>query len=213
MTGVAHGRGGCQGEAFLILANGVAAHRRRAYENWHSFEHVPERLTMPGFLAGRRYVAGRGAATRYLTVYDLAGVEAVETPAYRQLLAHPTPASLSMRPAMSAVVRGLYRADAQSGAGLARYLGWLTWRGGDQRALPDLPGRDGIVSVRLGTSCVTAPHPAFPPTPADAAEHRVALVGGTERRSLQRVLAGLIAEPSIGEGLIDRGLFDLILAY
>lgn len=115
-----------RGEAFLTIANGVVPDRRRDYEAWHGFEHVPERLTMPGFLAAKRYVAGRGAATDYLTVYDLDDAAAVETPAYRHLLAHPTPASLAMRPVMSDFRRGLYRDCGRSGAGLARHLGWLT---------------------------------------------------------------------------------------
>lgn len=206
-------QGDWRGQAFLTIANGVAPARRREYEAWHSFEHVPERLTMPGFLAGKRYVAGRGAATRYLTVYDLDHAAAVETAAYRHLLAHPTPASLAMRPAMTDFLRGLYRESGKAGAGLARHLGWLSWRGAPQSAFLDLAGRDGIASVRLGTSVATAPHPAFTVAPGDDGEHHMVLLGGTERPWLRHVVAGIAAVPGIAPGVIAHGVVDLILAY
>lgn len=211
MTGALQGL--WRGKAFLTIANGVSPDRRGDYEAWHSFEHVPERLTMPGFLAGKRYVAGSGAATRYLTVYDLDDAAAVETPAYRHLLAHPTPASLAMRPVMSDLRRGLYRDGGRSGAGLARYLGWVTWRGAGRPGLLELAGRNGIASVRLGTSIPTPPHPAFPGVSEDREDHHIVMLGGTERRKLRPVLAMIAALPIAESGIIERGLAELVLAY
>lgn len=214
MTSAVATQGVWRGGAFLTVANGVDPARLRAYEAWHSFEHVPERLTMPGFLAGKRYVAGRGAATRYLTIYDLDDSSAVESTAYKHLLAHPTPASLAMRPAMTDFRRGLYRHGGQSGSGLARHLGWLTWRGALPDGLLGLAGRDPIVSVRLGTSIAMAPHPAFPANPGDGGEaHHIALLGGTERRALDRALKRIARAPEVVGNVIEQSVFDLILAY
>lgn len=42
--------------AFLALWNGVSSEDARAeYEHWHTFEHVPERTALPGFLDAERY--------------------------------------------------------------------------------------------------------------------------------------------------------------
>lgn len=213
MTSAVAAQGVWRGGAFLAVANGVNPASLRAYEAWHSFEHVPERLTMPGFLAGKRYVAGRGAAIRYLTIYDLDDASAVESAAYRHLLAHPTPASLAMRPAMTDFRRELYRHRGQSGSGLARHLGWLTWHGAEPDGLPGLAGRDSIVSVRLGISTIVAPHPAFPASPGDGVAHQIALLGGTERRALARVLKRIARTPEVGGNVIEQSVFDLVLAY
>ena len=43
------------GAAFLALWNGIDRPEARAeYEAWHAFEHVPERVGLPGFEYGRR---------------------------------------------------------------------------------------------------------------------------------------------------------------
>lgn len=214
MTSTMAAQGVWRGGAFLTVANGVDPARRREYEAWHSFEHVPERLTMPGFLAGKRYVAGRGAATRYLTIYDLDDSSAVESTAYKHLLAHPTPASLAMRPVMTDVRRGLYRHCGQTGFGLPRHLGCLTWRGAVPDGLLGLAGRDPIISVRLGTSIAVAAHPAFPASPGEGGQpHWIALLGATERGPLTRALERIASTPDVGGTVIEQSVFDLILAY
>ncbi len=48
---------------------------------WYDTDHIPERLAVPGFLAGQRYVCLSGSP-RYLAVYDLADVAVLDTPAY-----------------------------------------------------------------------------------------------------------------------------------
>ena len=46
-----------KGSAFLALWNDIEPQRRTEYDAWHTFEHVPERVGIPGFIRGRRYVA------------------------------------------------------------------------------------------------------------------------------------------------------------
>jgi len=201
------------GDAFLTIANGVDPDRRSDYEAWHSLEHVPERLTMPGFLSAMRLVEGHGAETRYLTIYDLETAAAVETPAYRHLLANPTPGSLAMRPVMTDFRRGLYRQDGCSGAGAAGHLGWVTWRGLPIPGSLDLAGRDGIASVRLGTSLPLPSHPAFPSTSGQVEEHRIVLISGTTIDELRPAIAHVSAIAAVKQGIMEYGLADLILAY
>jgi hypothetical protein len=43
--------------AILALWNDYPSGLAEEYEAWHTFEHVPERLTVPGMRAARRYVS------------------------------------------------------------------------------------------------------------------------------------------------------------
>jgi hypothetical protein len=62
---------------------------------------VPERVGLPGFEGARRYVGERG----YFTLYQLEALDALQTPEYADVIAHPTPWSARMRPRLSAFVR------------------------------------------------------------------------------------------------------------
>ena len=86
--------------ALLALWNDVTPAHEDEYNDWHACEHVPERLTMPGFVWAQRWraVEAEGPGPRYLTLYGLAGLDALESPEYKRLLAGPTPWSQRMRP-------------------------------------------------------------------------------------------------------------------
>jgi hypothetical protein len=59
------------------------------FNKWYDEEHVPERLACPGFLGARRFKAVEGAP-RYLCLYDLESVEAVQTAEYKHRTTNPT---------------------------------------------------------------------------------------------------------------------------
>ena len=73
----------------VFLANFEPQHQQ-AYRQWHNAEHVPERVGIPGFLLGRRYVAADDA-TRFLMCYDTLGEQVLVSDAYLHALNHPTP--------------------------------------------------------------------------------------------------------------------------
>jgi hypothetical protein len=96
--------------ALLALWNDVDAALDALYNEWHALEHVPERLTVPGFLWARRY--GRvapHAMPRYLTLYGLRDAAVLDGEAYRRLLREPTPTSRRMRPALTNLSRWVCR--------------------------------------------------------------------------------------------------------
>jgi hypothetical protein len=114
---------GAQATALLALWNDVVPELDAQYNDWHAVEHVPERLTVPGILWGRRY--GRSAAgvsPRYLTLYGLADAAVLGSEPYRRLLREPTPMSRTMRPALVNVSRWVCRLHEQRGAEAGRWL-------------------------------------------------------------------------------------------
>ena len=57
---------------------------------WHNCEHMPERVSVPGFCEGRRYRA-LGDTPRYLMMYLTESAEVLESDAYVERLNDPTP--------------------------------------------------------------------------------------------------------------------------
>jgi hypothetical protein len=51
------------------------------FNQWYYEEHIPERLSCPGFISARRFRAVEGEP-RYLAIYELEGPEALQTPQY-----------------------------------------------------------------------------------------------------------------------------------
>src|ERR1044072_5453446 len=102
------------GAAFLALWNDIDDAREAEYDLWHTVEHVPQRVGLPGFISGRRYRAAGGAA-HYFTLYDVTAPAVFESPHYLALINEPTPWSRSMRPSFRNVVRAVCRTQHSTG--------------------------------------------------------------------------------------------------
>jgi len=109
------------GAAFLALWNDIDDAREAEYDLWHTVEHVPQRVGLPGFISGRRYRATGGTA-RYFTLYDVTASAVFESPHYLALINEPTPWSRSMRPSFRNVVRAVCRTQRSSGQGVGGAL-------------------------------------------------------------------------------------------
>lgn len=80
------------GRAAVLIWNDVAPEGRAQFYAWHDHEHIPERLSLPGFLRGRRYIR-RGHSPEWLTMYEAVAVSALVSPQYFARLNAPTPAT------------------------------------------------------------------------------------------------------------------------
>jgi hypothetical protein len=94
-----------QAQCLLIVTAEVDPSVEADWNRWYDQVHLPDALACPGVLRGRRYVSAgitnendRGHRTPssvrlYTTVYEIAGPEAVETPAFLAMRgwAHFTP--------------------------------------------------------------------------------------------------------------------------
>jgi hypothetical protein len=78
------------GKGMLIVFNEVRARDERDFNEWYNREHIDERINLPGFRRGRRYVAVRGAP-KYLATYECNTVRDLAAPGYLALLANQTP--------------------------------------------------------------------------------------------------------------------------
>ncbi|MGE0252979.1 MAG: hypothetical protein AB7N54_00165 [Alphaproteobacteria bacterium] len=143
------------GSGLLALWNGFDPARRAEYDLWHTREHLPERLAVPGFLVARRYVDGAGPLPAWLTLYE------VETPAvlmsqpYLRLLDNPTAWSRGMRGSFRDFLRLGCRVASTRGGGIGGALLAATLASGDLP--PEAGGMEGLAAL-LGLPAVTAVH-------------------------------------------------------
>jgi hypothetical protein len=79
----------------LAVWNDCAIGREAAYENWYQKEHLIERVSVSGFLVGRRYEAV-AAKLQFLTTYEVKHLEVLNSAEYRERLAHPTEQTIAI---------------------------------------------------------------------------------------------------------------------
>src|SRR5262245_29442287 len=128
------------GPAVLAFWNDVADGRDAEFVHWHSREHIPERVGIPGFLRGRRGVAVAGRP-RYFTLYETESLATLSGPDYVARLNAPTPWTQRALPLFRNSKRSACRVTLSLGAGVGGALATLE--------LGPAPGREGELRDRL----------------------------------------------------------------
>jgi hypothetical protein len=77
------------GNGVLAIWNGIAPETEDDFVAWHVREHIPERVGLPGFLRGRRYVALDGHP-KYFNFYETETSADLSSAAYQARLNAPT---------------------------------------------------------------------------------------------------------------------------
>ena len=77
------------GSAAMLLSFDVAPEAITEHDDWHTHEHLEERLSIPGFLRGTRWVALRGQP-RYFVLYEVAELATLTSAAYLERLNNPS---------------------------------------------------------------------------------------------------------------------------
>jgi hypothetical protein len=157
------------GESALAMWWDMAPDMRAEFEHWHSHEHFPERLALPGFLRGSRWSAADGGEGFFI-LYELQEHAALSSPAYLASLNAPTPWSTRLMPHHRNMVRSQTRVLHSHGAGVARHAMTLRLspRDGDAQSLQAglrslidaLPLRAGLAGAHL----LRTDAPAIAPT-------------------------------------------------
>jgi len=176
------------GSAAVAMWWNVAPEMRSEWEDWHSSEHMPERLAIPGFLRGTRWVAESGEPS-YFICYEVANLGTITGGAYLERLNNPTPWSRKMMPHHLNMVRSLCVLRAGWGGGLPQTLATVRFSPRAD-ALPKLPQRQGLTSAHLLES---QPMPGAPTTEqkirgGDRTADWVLLVGGYDAEATKSVL-------------------------
>ncbi len=196
------------GTGALAMWWDMAADMRAEFEDWHTHEHFPERMAIPGFRRGSRWADADGGEGFFI-LYEMESYDTLVSPAYRARLNAPTPWSAKLMPHHRNMVRSQAHVLESEGGALSRFV--LTVR------LTPAAGRDGelrktlhdlakTVSVRRGTA---AGHLLATETPTlaateeqkirggDAAADWIFLACGYERAALEALAAGELSDASL----------------
>jgi len=147
------------GPAAMLLSFDVMPEAVTEHDHWHTHEHLPERLSIPGFLRGTRWVALRGGP-RYVVLYEVASLQTLSSPDYLARLNQPSPWTTRVMPHYRSMRRGFCAVGGSFGVGLGNAAlllrfkpaqgaeeslrRWLT-----QELLPQLPSRPGLGGAHL----------------------------------------------------------------
>ncbi|WP_250508713.1 MULTISPECIES: DUF4286 family protein [unclassified Caballeronia] len=108
-------------QAMVVIRHDVDADTVDEYLRWHSFEHLPERLALPGFRHAERWERISGDGPRYLCVIDVDSARDLESPAYLARLDAPTEWTRKLMPHYRNVQRALCETLVDVGGGLAPF--------------------------------------------------------------------------------------------
>lgn len=158
----------------------VRAEQRAEFGDWHSHEHFPERMSIPGFRRGSRWTS-RDDAEGFFVLYELEEYGTLTSKAYLDRLNAPTPWSTKMMPHHLNMVRSQCRVAASFGGGMATALATIR--------LSPAPGKEAHLSGVLADALadlavkpgVTGGHLLVTDTPRQASPTAEQKIRGSDR--------------------------------
>lgn len=144
------------GKGVLAIWNGIAAEAEADFVAWHMREHIPERIAVPGFLRGRRYVAERGSP-KYFNFYEVESPETLVSPEYVSRLNSPSDWTRRVVRHFQDTSRTICSVAASQGIGDGGFVATLrlSAKGGRE---PFLAGLGSILSALAEVPSIVAVH-------------------------------------------------------
>ncbi len=200
-----------QGAAFLALWNDIAPGHEREYDEWHTREHVPERVSVPGILAGRRYAASADdGAQRRFTLYELADLAVLDSAAYRRLVAEPTPWSQAMRPHLHRFLRVACTTRMSRSAGIGGALVAVRCPDSlDAGSVHPCAALPGVTGMHWGAAEAGTAAPAWVASADAAVVAAVLLIECCGPDEAREVRADIVARLAQGGHACSAGVYDL----
>ncbi len=145
------------GSAAMLLWFDIVPEQIAEHDDWHTREHFPERVGIPGFIRAQRWVAST-PGPRYFIMYEVADIGVLSSAPYLERLNNPTPWTSRMMPSYRGMVRGFCNLESSYGSVLGttgvtlrysaapgsddRLRGWLKGE-----LIPELMLRKGFTSA------------------------------------------------------------------
>jgi hypothetical protein len=147
------------GEGVVAIWNDITPEGRVNFIDWHNREHIPERVAIPGFHRGRRYIAKYGDP-EYFTLYEARDTAVLVGAPYLERLNNPTPWTKSSTAHFRSTVRGVCSRVYSEGTGEGAFMLTLRFDVDPERAqafrsflvgegLPPLERLTGISGIHL----------------------------------------------------------------
>lgn len=216
------------GDGAVAIWHDIEPAGREQFYAWHGQEHMPERVGIPGFLRGRRYVA-RNAGLEFFNLYEAQSHAAVTGPDYRRRLDSPTPWTVETVKHFRRVARSICRVAFSVGPGQGALV--ATWRydvppeAADDHIerlsgslLPEIAGNFMIAGAHLLVADADASAVGNAESRARGMENQVPrwivlVEGWGDEDAFATLCAGILTDPVLtaagAAGPAERGLYVL----
>jgi hypothetical protein len=215
-----------KGRAFMAIWHDIEASGEAEYSDWHTRQHMPERLGVPGFLAGRRGVDWDLAHQRWFTLYETRTLEVLSSDGYRARLNNPTPWSNRVQPNFRNFARSACVLSASTGRGFGGAMATIRLNtreaelAGFEATADRLAHRiallDGVCGAHLGvaapqTTRVKTRESELRASTGEDVFDAVVLVDGVGRRELRRALPDVqkLLDAALTITSHQAGIYDL----
>lgn len=166
------------GEAVVAIWNGIAPEARVQFYDWHTNEHMPERVGIPGFRRGRRFIAvDAETQPEFFTLYETDTMQVLQGSDYANRLNDPTPGTKSTTAQFRDTFRALSRVVLSHGPGMGGVLLTIRFDCDEQH----LPGLRALVRAAAQAERVTGAHLCL----GDAAASEVRTTETKDRTDIQ----------------------------
>ena len=153
------------GKAAMVLSFDVASEAIDEHDDWHTHEHFPERLSIPGFLRGTRWIGQQGQP-RYFVMYEVEELATLASAAYLERLNNPSPWTARMMTHYRGMSRGFCTVTDSFGVGIGQAALLIRFKPARERApelrnwlredeLPRLPSAAGLASAHVLEAALT----------------------------------------------------------
>ena len=212
------------GKAAMILSFDVAQDAIVEHDDWHSHEHFHERMSIPGFLRGSRWVALSGEPY-YFVMYEVTDLDVLASPPYLERLNNPSPWTAKMMTQYRGMRRGFCQLTCSHGEGLGQTGALIRFSpAADKESalrdwlyrelLPPLSSQPGLISAHLFEA---ASHPTLTTEQRirgkDAAVDWVLLVTGYDTGQVANISANALSVEELqshGATGIVWGIYQMV---
>ena len=197
------------GKAAVAMWWTIRPEQRAEFGDWHSHEHFPERMSIPGFRRGSRWTSSDDAHG-FFVLYELEQYDVLTSKGYLDRLNAPTPWSTKMMPHHVGMIRSQCRVTASFGGGVATSLATIRLSPENGRAaelqthlaetlagLAQQPGLTGAHLLLTDTPRTSVPTTEQQIRGRDGAADWIVLLSGYDPDAVDAVIAGQLSPSSL----------------
>ena len=139
---------GLLGSAVLVNWGGILKAKEIEYNEWHSKEHLPERISLPGFLRGLRAtgISGTDLNHKYFMMYEAEQKEVFISKKYLERLNNPTEWTKEMLSNYLSPSRTICSVISSKSIGVGGYLSTIRFLG------KNIPNNHNVENLKLFTT-------------------------------------------------------------
>lgn len=129
-------------DAVMAVWNDVVPEVEPEFNEWYIRDHLPDRVSLPGFERGRRWIA-ESASPRYFTFYEIDDVSVMHSDVYLDRHENPTAWTSRIMPSFVGMNRSICRVTAKRGGADGGVAGVV-------RLTPEAGAEDGLRTQLAG---------------------------------------------------------------